>query len=107
MSGWTFITNHGAVLALVAQEHQITTREIARQLGITERSVVRIIADLEVEGYVEKTRNGRVNSYTVNQESPLRRPELRDKAAGELLKVLVSTPNKRKKRSIHPSSSPT
>lgn len=61
MAGWTFITNHGAVLGLVAQRDQVTAREIAETLRITERSVHRIITDLESEGYVERRREGRVN----------------------------------------------
>ena len=88
MASWSFITNHGAVLSLVARHNQITAREIASQLGITERSVLRIISDLETEGYLERTRDGRVNYYQVNHDLPLRRPELRDTAVGELLHLL-------------------
>lgn len=88
MASWSFITNHGAVLSLVAKHSQITAREIANLLGITERSVLRIISDLESEGYLERTRDGRVNYYQVNHDLPLRRPELRDTAVGELLELL-------------------
>ena len=49
MSQWTFITNHGAVLSLVAERGQITAREIGYKLDLTERSVHRIISDLETE----------------------------------------------------------
>jgi len=91
MATWTFVTNYGSVLALIAQHGEITAREIASQLGITERSVHRIITDLEAEGYVRKRRVGRVNRYTVNHDLPLRRSDQRDTAVGELLKVLVST----------------
>ncbi|MCH7873403.1 MAG: hypothetical protein IID33_17030 [Planctomycetes bacterium] len=61
---------------------------LANELGITERSVHRITSELEVEGYIEKTRDGRLNWYGVNHELPLRRPERRDVAIGELLKIL-------------------
>ena len=88
MASWSFITNHGAVLNLVSKYGQITTREIASQLGITERSVLRIISDLEAEGYLERTRDGRVNYYEVNHDLPLRRRELRDTAVGDLLDLL-------------------
>lgn len=88
MSSWTFITNHGAVLALIGQHGQITTREIAAELDITERSVLRIIKDLEKDGYIHKAREGRVNRYLINTEVPLRRREKRDVMIGELLKVL-------------------
>jgi len=88
MSEWTFITNHGAVLALIAQSSQITAREIAETLGITERPVRRIIAELEATGYLSKQRVGRVNRYRVNLDLPLRRPESRATMVGELLGVL-------------------
>ena len=94
MPSWTFITNHGAVLALMAEHGQITARDIANELGITERSVHRIISELEVEGYIEKSRDGRLNWYGVNHELPLRRPERRDVAIGELLKILEPPPQK-------------
>jgi len=89
MSTWTFITNHGAVLALIGQHGQITAREIATELGITERSVMRIIKDLETEGYIQKEREGRVNRYKVNTQAPLRRQDTRDIIVNDLLKVLT------------------
>jgi predicted ArsR family transcriptional regulator len=91
MSEWTFITNHGAVLALIAQRDQITAREIAEIVGLTERPVRRIIAELETTGYLYKQRTGRVNRYRVNRDLPLRRPEARATAVGELLQILKLT----------------
>ena len=88
MPEWTFITNYGAVLALIAQNSQITAREIADTLGMTERPVRRIIAELEAAGYLCKQRIGRVNHYRVNLDLPLRRPEARATMVGELLRVL-------------------
>ena len=89
MPRWTFITNHGAVLAIVSHHGQVTVREIAEELGITERSVHRIISDLEAEGYVERNRQGRANWYKVNHALPLRRPESRDIVVGDLIRVLT------------------
>ena len=89
MSSWTFITNHGAVLALIGQFGQITAREIAAELGITERSVMRIIKDLEIEGYIFKERAGRANRYQINSQATLRRQETRDIVVSELLQVLT------------------
>jgi predicted ArsR family transcriptional regulator len=89
-SRWTFVTNHGAVLALIGEHGQITAREIAQAAGITERAVRKIIADLEAEGYIDKTRVGRANVYRVNVHLPLRREDRRDVAVGELLTALSS-----------------
>lgn len=89
MASWTFITNHGAVLALIGRFRQITARDISTELGITERSVLRIIKDLETEGYVQIEREGRANRYTINAKAPLRRQETRDVIVGELLDILA------------------
>ncbi len=88
MNSWTFITNHGAVLALIGMRGQITAREIAADLGITERSVMRIIKDLETEGYIQKVRKGRANHYNINSQATLRRLETREIGITELLKIL-------------------
>ena len=89
MSSWTFITNHGAVLAIIGRHDQITAREIAAELGITERSVMRIIKDLETEGYIQKQREGRANRYQINSQAKLRRQGTRDIVVSELLQVLT------------------
>jgi DNA-binding IclR family transcriptional regulator len=88
MSQWTLITNHGAVLSMVADRGQITAREIGHRLDLAERSVHRIISDLETEGYLEKHRDGRLNYYRVAKQKPLRRNTLHKVKVGNLLKVL-------------------
>ena len=87
MPAWHFITNHGAVLVLIAQRRQITAREIAAALGLTERPVRRIIAELEAAGYLRKQRVGRVNQYEVALDLPLRQPLHREVAVGDLLEI--------------------
>lgn len=87
---WTFITNHAAVLTLLSRKEQLTSREIALALDITERSVVRIIKDLESTGYITKHKEGRVNRYTVNEDLPLRRNDQRELSVYELLQFLSS-----------------
>ena len=87
-STWTFITNHGAVLSIIGQHSCITVREIAAKLGITERSVHRILNDLLTEGYIVKTKDGKLNHYEVNEELPLRHASKREIIVGELLQTL-------------------
>lgn len=89
MPDWTFITNHGAVLIIIRRQGEVTVRTIAEELGITERSVFRIISDLENGGYINKHRVGRANVYQINSDVSLRREKLRDIAVGDLLKVLL------------------
>lgn len=88
MPSWTFITSHGAVLALIGQRNQITAREIAAHVGLTERSVMRIIKDLETAGYIEKEKVGRANHYKIRRDLPLRRQGTQEVAIGELLRIL-------------------
>lgn len=49
---------------------------------------MRIIKDLESEGYIQRRREGRINHYVVDSQAPLRRQEKRDGIADELLNVL-------------------
>ena len=71
---WTFLTNHAHVLLCLAREPEILMRDVAVAVGITERAVQRIIADLERDGYLVRTRDGRRNRYEVRSDLPLRHP---------------------------------
>jgi hypothetical protein len=88
MPSWSFLSNLGAVLVLVATQPQITTTEIGSRLSITERPVRRIIAELEAAGYIRRTREGRANRYEVNPILPLPGPVLRNLAVGDLIDIL-------------------
>jgi DNA-binding transcriptional ArsR family regulator len=88
MPGWKFVTNHALVLCQIAQQPQITMREISLTIGITEKATHRIITDLESDGYVTKIREGRRLRYRINPDLSLRDELLQDKAVGDLLEVL-------------------
>ena len=85
MSEWTFLTNHARVLIFLTRKPGITGREMAQELGITERSIRKINADLEQEGYLKKTRLGRRVRYEVNGKLPLRHANLRDQTIENLI----------------------
>lgn len=87
--GWTFLTNHAHVLVCIARDPEIRGRDIAAQVGITERAAQSIISDLVSAGYLTRTRVGRRNRYDLHPESPLRHPLERDHTVGELLQVLA------------------
>lgn len=89
MSNWKFVTNHGAALLLISQEERITSRELARRLHITERSVQKIVKDLEAAGYLSITKIGRANSYAVSTDLALRHPGIINKQVLDLLKALT------------------
>lgn len=88
MAEWTFLTNHAHVLLCVARDPDIRLRDVADYVGITERAAQRIVADLVDSGYLDRTKEGRRNSYKLNAEIPLRHPMDRDHAVGEILAVL-------------------
>ncbi|MAT16528.1 MAG: winged helix-turn-helix domain-containing protein [Planctomyces sp.] len=86
---WTFLTNHSHVLILLHREPGIVLREVALQVGITERAVQRIIQDLEEEGFIRREKVGRKNQYEVLTEQPLRHPIENHKTIGELLNLVA------------------
>ena len=85
---WTFLTNHAHVLLYVARSPSARARDIATDLGITERAAQRILAELIETGYLTRTKEGRRNRYTVNGEGNLRHPLNRDSKIGPLLETL-------------------
>jgi DNA-binding transcriptional regulator PaaX len=86
--GWRFVTNHAHVLETIARDPTVRLRDIAVEVGITERTVAQIVSDLERAGYLTKTRNGRRNHYEVHEELPLRHPQHRHHTVGELIRFL-------------------
>ena len=90
MPDWTFLTNHAHVLLCVARDPEARLRDVAEDVGITERAAQRIVADLVQAGYLDREREGRRNQYRLHTELPLRHPLERDHAIGEILEVLTT-----------------
>ncbi len=87
--GWTFLTNHTHVLLCLATEPQPPLRRVAQLVGITERSVQRIVADLEEAGYLTREREGRRNRYAIRRGIPLRHPIETHKRIGDLIEMIL------------------
>jgi predicted transcriptional regulator len=66
---WTFLSHHAQVFLCVARHPDARLREIATEVGITERSVQSFLNDLVAEGYVDRSRVGRRNHYAVNSRA--------------------------------------
>lgn len=60
---WTFLTSHARVLSAISRDPWIRVRDLARTLGLTERTVQAVVSDLESAGYLTHTREGRRNRY--------------------------------------------
>jgi len=87
---WTFLTNHAHVLFAVYCDQDMRQRQIADLVGITEGAVQRILSELEQDGYVERVKVGRCNTYRVVPDQPLR-PQLDTcQTVGWLLQSLES-----------------
>lgn len=89
-SGWTFLSNHGHVLVQLARSPDTTMRDVAREVGITERAVQLIVRDLAAEGYIAVERVGRRNRYEVASAKRLRHPSEQDVTVGQLLDLLAT-----------------
>jgi len=88
-AGWSFLTNHTHILVCLARDPMTTVRDLSHQVGITERSVQRILSDLEDSGVVARSREGRRNRYDVNRKFRLRHPLEAHHTLDELLKSLA------------------
>jgi len=62
-------------------------KEIADAVGITERSALSILADLEESGYISVERVGRRNSYRVNTNKNFRHPMEAQQPISALLRI--------------------
>jgi len=85
---WTFLTNHAHVLLCLARDPLARLRDIAVEVGITERATQRIVADLADSGYISRTKVGRRNQYELHPEVHLRHPVEHRKTIGALLDLL-------------------
>ena len=88
MAEWRFLTNHALVLSFIAKQPHITARELSSTIGITERAVRKIIADLDESGYIDKKKEGRRIRYRIHPELLLRHETQWDIAVGDFLETL-------------------
>lgn len=87
--GWTFLTNHAHVLIALHNTPDARVRDLADVVGITERSVMNILADLEDGGYVTRQRVGRRNEYRVHPRLKFRHPAEASQPIGRLLEIFA------------------
>jgi len=84
---WSFFSNHAHVLVALADQPGARMRDLADRIGITERSVQRIVADLEAGGLIERHREGRRNAYVLHLDQPLPHPLETKLALSRLIEV--------------------
>ncbi len=86
---WTFLTNHSHVLICLARDPQLRLRDLAEQVGITERAVQGIVKDLEAAGCLTRHREGRRNRYDIVTDRPMRHRVERQHVVGDLLGAMA------------------
>ena len=85
---WTFLSNHAHVLVCLARDPESRLRDIAVDVGITERRVSSIVTDLEAEGMIKISRVGRRNTYSIIRRARLRHPLESHHTVGDLLRAV-------------------
>ena len=96
---WTFLSNHAHVLVCLAQDPDARLRDVALNVGITERAVRNLVSDLEQAGVIVRERAGRRNSYRLNLEVPLRHRLESHKTVGTLLSLVLDRAGLKRVRS--------
>jgi DNA-binding transcriptional ArsR family regulator len=86
---WTFLTNHAHVLLCFARDPEMRLRDVAVEVGVTERAAQRIVTELVEAGYLERSREGRRNRYRLHPEQPLRHPLDQEHVVGEILRIFA------------------
>jgi Mn-dependent DtxR family transcriptional regulator len=96
MGDWTFFSNHGHVLVCLAQNHEARLRDVAQDVGITERAVQKIVRDLQDAGMISIRKQGRCNRYRINRRKSLRHSLESHVTVGKLLTLITTASRKAK-----------
>ncbi len=86
---WTFLTNHTHLLVMLNREPAARIRDLAEEVGITQRAVQRILAELVLDGILTIKKEGRRNAYRIKRSARLRHPLERKHTLEELLDLLT------------------
>lgn len=90
MGDWTFFSNYGHVLVCLARNGNVRLRDVAADVGITERAVQKIVKDLQAEGFLTVRKQGRCNRYRINRRKTLRHALESHCTVGKLLTLLAT-----------------
>ncbi len=90
---WTLLTPHAMVLVSMLDNPQVRIRDLAARVGLTERSVARIILALVRDGVISRRKSGRRNSYFVNRHLSARHALETHDSVRRLAGILSATEN--------------
>jgi len=86
---WTLFSNYAHVLICLATDSRMRLRDVATQVGITERAAQRIVTELEQANILSRERDGRRNRYLIHTDQRLRHPLESHCTVGALLKMIA------------------
>jgi len=88
MNNWTLFSNHGHVLVCLSRNSEARLRDVAADVGITERAVQKIVRDLQDGGMISVTKSGRRNCYRIHKKQTLRHNLEANCSLRDLIRVL-------------------
>jgi DNA-binding MarR family transcriptional regulator len=91
---WSLLTAHALVLLCIAKNPETRVREIATDVGISERGAHQIVADLVTAGYVRRARIGRRNKYAIEEKTSLKHLPVRHRRVASIVALLGPEPAK-------------
>jgi hypothetical protein len=97
MGDWNFFSNYGHVLVCLARNNEVRLRDVALEVGITERAVQKIVKDMQDAGFLTINKQGRCNRYQINRRKSLRHGLESHCNVGKLLALLSTTAKERKR----------
>jgi hypothetical protein len=89
MNRWNVFSNHGHVLLFLARHPDARLRDVAANVGITERAVQKIVRDMQDSGVVRVTRVGRRNRYAIDGQAPLQHALEEHRSVGQLIDLIA------------------
>jgi predicted ArsR family transcriptional regulator len=105
MSKWTLFSNHGHVLVCLARDPEARLRDVAVDVGITERAVQKIVRDLKDGNMVSVTKIGRRNYYRIHNKKSLRHDLEAHSTLSDLANIIDKDPGKGKGKAEAQSTS--
>src|SRR6185369_2818058 len=91
---WSLLTTHALVLLCIARNPDTRVREIAQDVGISERGAHQIVADLVDGGYVRRARVGRRNRYAIDERSAIKQAPIRHRKVVSIVALLEAEPSR-------------
>jgi DNA-binding Lrp family transcriptional regulator len=73
----------------LADNPRARLRDVADQVSITERTVLRLVTELEAADVLERVKAGRRNRYVINPHARLQHPLDSNWTVGELLSAVA------------------